>query len=55
MNKNGFAGQFFETLQLKGYRRLSPAQPSRGLRNASGLDDRSQRAEHPDIQIDQIH
>ena len=55
MNKNGLSGELLETLQLKGYRWLSPAQPSRGLRNTSSLHDRSQGAEHPDIQIDEVH
>jgi len=55
MGKDRLPGEFFEPLQLKGDRRLSPPEPSRGLRNASGLDDRSQRAEHPDIQVDEVH
>jgi hypothetical protein len=55
VNENGLAGEFFEALQLKGDGRLSPAQQPRGLRDASGLDDRNQRAEHPNIQADEVH
>jgi hypothetical protein len=42
MNENSLASEFLEALQLKGDGRLSSAQQSRGLRNASGLDDRNQ-------------
>ena len=55
VNENGFAGEFFEALQLKGYGRLRSAQQPRGLRDASGLDDLNQRAEHPNIQADEVH
>lgn len=55
MDENGFASEFFEALQLKGDRRLAPAEEPRSLRYASGLDDRNQRAEHPNIQTDEVH
>jgi hypothetical protein len=55
VNENGLAGEFFEALQLQGDRRLGSAQQSRSLRDASGLDDRNQRAEHPNIQADEVH
>jgi hypothetical protein len=55
MKENGFAGQFFEALQLKGNRRLGSAEEPCRLRYASGFNDRNQRAEHSDIQADEVH
>ena len=55
VDEDRLAGQFLEPLQLQGDRRLRAAEPPRGLGDASGLDDRHQRAQHPNIQVDEVH
>ncbi len=55
VNEDGFSRQLLEALQLERDRRLSSAQSPRRFRNASGLDNRNQRAKHPYVQADQVH
>jgi hypothetical protein len=55
VNEDRLSGQLLEPLQLKGDCGLGAAQPPCGLRDASGLDDRHQRTQHPYIEIDEIH
>lgn len=55
VNEDGLSGQFLQPLQLQGDRRLGAAQPPRGFRDAAGLDHRHQRAQHPNIEIDEVH
>jgi hypothetical protein len=55
VDENRFSGELFQPLQLKSNRRLGTTKPPRGLGDAAGFDDRHQRAQHADIQIDQVH
>ncbi|KRR21234.1 hypothetical protein CQ13_30990 [Bradyrhizobium retamae] len=55
VDENGFSGQFLKALELQCDRRLRSAQSPRGLRDASSLDYRNQRAKHPYVQADQVH
>src|SRR3954453_16613963 len=49
------AGELLQPLQLQSDRRLSAAQPPRGLGDAAGLDHGDQRPEHADIEADEVH
>jgi hypothetical protein len=55
VDEDGLSGEFLQALQLKGNRGLRAAEPPCGLGDAAGLDDRHQRAQHADVQIDQVH
>jgi hypothetical protein len=55
MDKDRLAGEFLESLQLQGDRRLGAAEPPRGLCDASGLDNRHQRTQHPNIEVNEVH
>jgi hypothetical protein len=55
VDEDGLSGEFLEPLQLQRDRRLGAAETPRGLRDASGLDDRHQRAQHPNIEVDEVH
>jgi hypothetical protein len=55
VNEDGLSGQFLQPLQLQGDRGLGASQPPRGLGDAAGLDHRHQRAQHPNIEIDEVH
>jgi hypothetical protein len=55
VDEDGLSREFLEPLQLQGDRRLGAAEPPRGLCDASGLDNRHQRAQHPNIEVNEVH
>ena len=55
MDEDRLSRELLQPLQLQGDRRLGAAEPPRRLGDAAGLDHRHQRAQHADIQIDQVH
>ena len=55
VDEDRFSSELLQPLQLKGNRRLGTTKPPCGLGDAAGFDNRHQRAQHADIQIDQVH
>ena len=55
VDEDRLSSELLQPLQLKGNRGLGAAEPPCGLGDAAGFDDRHQRAQHADIQIDQVH
>jgi len=55
VDEDRLSSELLQPLQLKGDRGLGAAEPSRGLGDAAGFNDRHQRAQHAYVQIDQVH
>lgn len=55
VDEDRLSSELLQPLQLKGNRGLGTAEPPCGLGDAAGFDDRHQRAQHADVQIDQVH